>query len=934
MKTYKDIYKHHQEQLNREKNKKYSQQNNINQGAGGPSYINNSKKSPLQSLIYKSINLNLENLMPNSNALGNSKLNSQNQTGNTSNKQSYYQQNFSSKNSVNNNPNLISNNNNNNTNNNNSGINNSNNSYLRQKQSSFHHQQSDPQSSSLISKIMKKQNIFSQQPSHHGSPKNSPKNTSKRTHYKNFSQYNASNLHSQNVSNNNQNTSSNNANQPLNNYNINQQNQNQNQNQESQVQNQSQNQSSAQSALNSNNKQFLSQKENKPISFLNYLLLKEISQRTRLEEKEQQQISYQNQFQQQQQFQNQNSDNQYIQQQQQQQNSASNNNQNASSQQNSSRGNSYQFQKMQASQQQQLQYQQLLQQQQMLQQQNQYKSKQNSFHQSQQPSQYNSNIHSRKNSISPSPQVSLREQIQNKNTQNEKNYSQHQNQVPSKEKSYSQYHSRQSSQNQINSNINQLFQKVLSQQQQQQQQLQQNSQVNNAGINNQNQNQQSSNSNSQKPSPHFKQQKQNFFHSRDNSYSPHSTTNQPPKHHKMLSQQYNQMYNSGSQSGNQDSSFINYNHNNNIFFNISKSQFNFHFVIGKGGFGKVWKVENKKNKKLYAMKEMSKSLVITKKSVNSVMNERQLLSQLKFPFLVNMFYAFQDRENLYLIMDLMPGGDLRYHIGRQRRFNEEQTRFFVACIFMGLEYLHNNNIIHRDIKPENLVLDSDGYVRTTDLGIARIWKPDNASDTSGTPGYMAPEVMCRQPHTFAVDYFALGVLAYEFMLGRRPYLGRSRKEIRDQILAKRVQIKRHEIPEGWSLEAADFINRLIERKPSNRLGINGPAEVKNHPWIKNFPWEKLLNKEIQAPFLPEKEDNFDQKQQISIEDEQNAEIMQQNAMLLKRPSVQNLFNGYNYDGINKQNTDNTTNNTQTGFVKSTNNTSTTSSRMFIQQNFE
>lgn len=125
------------------------------------------------------------------------------------------------------------------------------------------------------------------------------------------------------------------------------------------------------------------------------------------------------------------------------------------------------------------------------------------------------------------------------------------------------------------------------------------------------------------------------------------------------------------------------------------------------------------------MKEMSKSLIITKKSVNSVINERNLLCSLKHPFIVNMFYAFQDRDNLYLVMDFMSGGDLRFHIGKQRRFNEEQTRFFVACIFMGLEYLHKNNIIHRDIKPENLVLDSDGYVRVTDLGIARHWKPDN-----------------------------------------------------------------------------------------------------------------------------------------------------------------------------------------------------------------
>ena len=95
------------------------------------------------------------------------------------------------------------------------------------------------------------------------------------------------------------------------------------------------------------------------------------------------------------------------------------------------------------------------------------------------------------------------------------------------------------------------------------------------------------------------------------------------------------------------------------------------------------------------------------------------------------------------------------------------------------------------------------------MGISRIWSPDNANDTSGTPGYMAPEVMCRQNHGVAVDYFALGVLLFEFMMGRRPYSGKTRKEIRDKIFEKQVVLKKADLPEGWSLEAADFINKLI-----------------------------------------------------------------------------------------------------------------------------
>lgn len=149
-----------------------------------------------------------------------------------------------------------------------------------------------------------------------------------------------------------------------------------------------------------------------------------------------------------------------------------------------------------------------------------------------------------------------------------------------------------------------------------------------------------------------------------------------------------------------------------------------------------------------------------------------------------MYYAFQDRDNLYLVMDLLNGGDLRYHICQHKRFDEKTTKFFVACLVAGLEYCHEKKILHRDIKPENLVIDDEGYLRITDFGIARVWRPENASDTSGTPGYMAPEVMCRNNHTYAVDYFAVGIMAYECMNGRRPYVGKSRKEIREHIMSK------------------------------------------------------------------------------------------------------------------------------------------------------
>jgi serine/threonine protein kinase len=130
-------------------------------------------------------------------------------------------------------------------------------------------------------------------------------------------------------------------------------------------------------------------------------------------------------------------------------------------------------------------------------------------------------------------------------------------------------------------------------------------------------------------------------------------------------------------------------------------------------------------------------------------------------------------------MDLLLGGDLRYHIARRRKFTEIVTKFFIACLIHALEAVHSNNVIHRDIKPENLVFDNEGYLRLTDFGVACTLRPENSTETSGTPGYMAPEVMCRKNHGLAADYFAVGVIAYECMLGKRPYVGKSRREIRE-----------------------------------------------------------------------------------------------------------------------------------------------------------
>ena len=274
----------------------------------------------------------------------------------------------------------------------------------------------------------------------------------------------------------------------------------------------------------------------------------------------------------------------------------------------------------------------------------------------------------------------------------------------------------------------------------------------------------------------------------------------------------------------------------------------------------------KKNNKKYALKEMSKVKIIDRRSEKNIKNEREFLSKLHHPFIVNMACAFQDYENLYLVMDLLTGGDLRYHLCLLQKFSEDETKFFFACLLLGLEYIHGNNIIHRDIKPENLVCEENGYIRITDFGVAKIKKEDNSSETSGTPGYMAPEVLFAQSHSFPVDFFAIGVMGYEFMFGERPYLGKNRKEIKHLVIKKQAKINLENVPDGWSYESVDFINKCLKRRWMKRLGgTKGIQELKNHSWFRNYNWDKLYNKKKKAPFMPKRGGNYDKRYCEAVE---------------------------------------------------------------------
>ena len=252
---------------------------------------------------------------------------------------------------------------------------------------------------------------------------------------------------------------------------------------------------------------------------------------------------------------------------------------------------------------------------------------------------------------------------------------------------------------------------------------------------------------------------------------------------------------------------------------------------------------------------MSKCKLIDQKCYRDIIDEQQLSAKINHPFIASLCFAFQDKDYLYMIHDLMSGGDLRYWYIQKKNFNEKECKFLVSCILLGLEYLHANKIIHRDLKPENILFDKNGYIHLTDFGIAKDLNNqpgEGVVHVSGSPGYMSPEAIFNEKHSYVSDFFSLGVVCYEMIMKKRPYVGKNRQEIKDKMSKDQVQIKKNEIPKGWSPEIIDFINKLIIKTPENRLGFKGISELKFHSWLRYNDWKLIYLKKEKAPFVPPK----------------------------------------------------------------------------------
>ncbi|XP_042281590.1 rhodopsin kinase GRK1-like [Thunnus albacares] len=281
-------------------------------------------------------------------------------------------------------------------------------------------------------------------------------------------------------------------------------------------------------------------------------------------------------------------------------------------------------------------------------------------------------------------------------------------------------------------------------------------------------------------------------------------------------------------------------------------------VLGKGGFGEVSACQMKATGKLYACKKLNKKRLKKRKGYEGAMVEKRILEKVHSRFIVSLAYAFQTKDELCLVMTIMNGGDLKYHVylvdENNPGFNEPRACFYIAQIIQGLEHLHQKRIIYRDLKPENVLLDNDGNVRISDLGLAVELKEGKTMTKgyAGTPGYMSPEMLKGEKYDTSVDYFTLGVTLFEFMAAKNPFRERGekvdREEMKERILNRVVTYS-----ENFSEHAKSLCDGLLAKEVDKRMGFkNGSCdEIRAHPFFSDINWRKLNAGILPPPFVPD-----------------------------------------------------------------------------------
>ncbi|XP_057971184.1 serine/threonine-protein kinase AtPK2/AtPK19-like [Malania oleifera] len=272
-------------------------------------------------------------------------------------------------------------------------------------------------------------------------------------------------------------------------------------------------------------------------------------------------------------------------------------------------------------------------------------------------------------------------------------------------------------------------------------------------------------------------------------------------------------------------------------------------VVGKGAFGKVFQVRKRGSLEIYAMKVIRKDKIVEKNHAEYMKAERDILTKIDHPFIVQLRYSFQTKYRLYLVLDFINGGHLFFQLYHHGLFREDLARIYAAEIVSAVSHLHANGVMHRDLKPENILLDADGHAMLTDFGLAKQFDENTRSNSMcGTVEYMSPEIVLGKGHNKAADWWSVGILLFEMLTGKPPFIGGNREKMQQKIIKDKIKL-----PSFLSSEAHSLLKGLLQKDASKRLG-SGPAggeEIKRHKWFKPINWRKLEAREIEPSFRPE-----------------------------------------------------------------------------------
>ncbi|KAJ3249958.1 hypothetical protein HDU77_007249 [Chytriomyces hyalinus] len=291
---------------------------------------------------------------------------------------------------------------------------------------------------------------------------------------------------------------------------------------------------------------------------------------------------------------------------------------------------------------------------------------------------------------------------------------------------------------------------------------------------------------------------------------------------------------------------------------VHLNHFELMHVIGKGAFGKVRVVKAKTSKSLFALKYIDKRQCIQMHAIQNIFRERAILEDINHPFIVNLNYAFQDDANLYFVLDLKTGGDLRLHLNQHTVFPETAVKLWALELASALQYLHTQNIVHRDIKPDNVLLDSEGHAHLTDFNIAvNIDKSSILKSHSGTLPYLAPEVFEEHGYYWQVDWWSFGVTLYELVYSKRPFRAKRTSSLIKSIREKEIDFP-HTSCMPVSANCVSFLRQLLDRNPFTRLGCRARQilDVREHPWLRDMDWRLVEQKAMQSTFVPNPSINY------------------------------------------------------------------------------